>query len=37
MAALELLALSPREGAAYLAVSKRTPSRLIRSKKIAAR
>ena len=37
MPALEPLALSPREAAAYLAVSKRTLSRLIRSKKIAAR
>jgi excisionase family DNA binding protein len=37
MSALEPLALSPREAAAYLAVSKRTLSRLIRSKKIAAR
>lgn len=34
---IEPLALSPREAAAYLAISKRTLSRLIRSKKIAAR
>jgi len=31
------LALSPRDAAAYLAVSKSTVSRLIRSKKITAR
>jgi len=37
MSALEPLALSPREAAVYLAVSKRTLSRLIRAKKIAAR
>ncbi len=37
MPALEPLALSPREAAAYLAVSKPTLSRLIRSKRIAAR
>ncbi len=37
MSAVEPLALSPREAAAYLAVSKRTLSRLIRSNKIAAR
>ena len=37
MSALEPLALSPREAAAYLSVSKRTLSRLIRAKKIAAR
>lgn len=35
--ALEPLALSPREAAQFLSVSKRTLSRLIRSKKIAAR
>jgi excisionase family DNA binding protein len=34
---LEPLALSPREAAQFLSVSKRTLSRLIRSKKIAAR
>ena len=34
---IEPLALSPREAAAYLAISKRTLSRLIRSKKITAR
>ena len=37
MFALEPLALSPREAATCLAVSKRTLSRLIRSKKITAR
>jgi excisionase family DNA binding protein len=34
---IEPIAVSLREAAAYLAVSKRTVSRLIRSKKIAAR
>jgi excisionase family DNA binding protein len=37
MPTIEPLALSPREAAAYLAISKRALSRLIRSKKIAAR
>lgn len=37
MGTLEPIALSPREAAAYLAVSKRTLSRLIRANKIAAR
>jgi len=37
MSALEPIALSPRKAAAYLAVSKRTLSRLIRANKIAAR
>ena len=37
MPALEPLALSPRDAAAYLSVSKRTLSRLIRARKIAAR
>jgi len=37
MSAIEPLALSRREAAAYLAVRKRTLSRLIRAKKIAAR
>ena len=34
MPALEPLALSPREAVTYLAISKRTLSRLIRSKKM---
>lgn len=37
MGALEPIALSPREAAAFIAVSKRTLSRLIRANKIAAR
>jgi excisionase family DNA binding protein len=37
MGTLEPMALSPREAANYIAVSKRTLSRLIRAKKIAAR
>lgn len=37
MGTLEPIALSLREAAAYLAVSKRTLSRLIRANKIAAR
>jgi excisionase family DNA binding protein len=37
MPALEPLALSPRDAAAYLSISKRTLSRLIAAKKIAAR
>ncbi len=37
MGTLEPIALSPREAAAYLSISKRTLSRLIRSKTIAAR
>ena len=37
MSALEPLALSPRDAAAFLSVSKRTLSRLIRARKIAAR
>ena len=37
MSPVEPLALSPREAAAYLSISKRTLSRLIRSKTVAAR
>ncbi len=37
MGTLEPIALSPRDAAAFIAISKRTLSRLIRSKKIAAR
>lgn len=37
MGTLEPIALSPREAASYLAVSKRTLSRLIRANKITAR
>ena len=37
MSPVEPLALSPREAAAYLSISKRTFSRLIRSKTVAAR
>jgi excisionase family DNA binding protein len=37
MGTLEPIALSPRDAAAFIAVSKRTLSRLIRSKTIAAR
>jgi excisionase family DNA binding protein len=37
MPAVEPLALSPRDAAAYLSVSKRTLSRLISARKIAAR
>jgi excisionase family DNA binding protein len=37
MGTLEPLAVSPREAARFLSISKRTVSRLIRSKKIAAR
>ncbi len=37
MPALEPLAVSPREAAHFLSISKRTVSRLIRSRKIAAR
>lgn len=37
MGTLQPIALSPREAAAYLAISKRTLSRLIRANKIAAR
>jgi excisionase family DNA binding protein len=37
MLALEPSALSPGQAATYLTVSKRTLSRLVRSKKIAAR
>lgn len=37
MSSFEPLALSPRDAATMLAVSRRTLSRLIRSKKIAAR
>jgi excisionase family DNA binding protein len=37
MPALEPLALSPRDAAAYLSISKRTLSRLIAAKKIVAR
>ena len=37
MSPVEPLALSPLEAAAYLSISKRTLSRLIRSKTVAAR
>jgi excisionase family DNA binding protein len=37
MPAIEPLALSPRDAAAFLSVSKRTLSRLIAARKIAAR
>jgi excisionase family DNA binding protein len=37
MSAIEPLALSPRDAAAHLSISKRTLSRLIRAGKIAAR
>jgi excisionase family DNA binding protein len=37
MSALEPLALSPRDAAAHLSISKRTLSRLIAAGKIAAR
>jgi excisionase family DNA binding protein len=37
MPALEPLALSPRDAAAFLSVSKRTLSRLIATRKVAAR
>jgi excisionase family DNA binding protein len=37
MSALEPLALSPSDAAAFLSVSKRTLSRLIRARKIVAR
>jgi excisionase family DNA binding protein len=37
MPTLEPLALSPRDAAAYLSISKRTLSRLIAAKKIVAR
>jgi excisionase family DNA binding protein len=37
MPTLEPLALSPRDAAAYLSISKRTLSRLIAAKKIEAR
>jgi excisionase family DNA binding protein len=37
MGALEPIALSPRDAAAFIGVSKRTLSRLIRANKIAAR
>lgn len=37
MGTLEPIALSPRAAAQFLSISKRTLSRLIRSKKIAAR
>jgi excisionase family DNA binding protein len=37
MPAIEPLALSPRDAAAYLSVSKRTISRLVRARKITVR
>ena len=37
MGTLEPIALSPRDAAAFLGISKRTMSRLISSRKIAAR